>query len=280
MEKKPSEPTSEPTAVTAKQLTPDAIRAELLAVNARALRAYQRLLDISCFVFSGNTLASERDYQAFSASVRFAPWEKSRLTFERAKFEAERWMLRGMLTDGLRIAGDLTEACRSAAAFLAALADPGLAAEEVRKRAVAERPKFLRLGLAKRSEYLETTYGIATKLAPSMHSIADLTACLVARGGMVTKADCNTPEGLLLRLAAISLRPKESAATPDQPAVPAGAELRITEARKIFTPGQVIELSKEEHLTVILTFSLYVSTLVQSLQEKFPAGASGSQAGA
>lgn len=244
--------------------------------GSRAFGAYQYLMDVSVFFLGGSMLTSEKDFTDFRAAVRFAPSEANALSFERAKFESQRWLLRQALEEGLQMVAVVLEEVRTLCSMAKHLGkdEEGLQAA-MKEVTGAERLAFRRMSIPARLEQLKERYGLEPSQAAGVLSLLAVANCLQSHNGVVTKTEGGESGHLEIRLNGFQVREREGQAAKD------GQKemvVQMTEAVKRVAVGQPIELNRFEHMGAILCICLFTSSLLQAA-DRFLSGLDGDSAG-
>ncbi len=237
------------------------LRNGLKKVGFRGFAALQQQMDVTIFFQSGAMLANEKDFGELRSEARFAASESTALTFERAKFESQRWFLKNSLLECLRIVAVVLEDARTICALSAHLDKSGEELKTLSREITGKsRQAFSRLPLDGQLAALEKEFGLNTPHAESLLSVVALAKCLTLRSGVVGKADCGEGDSLVIKMHGLQVHPGESSAS----AAEAGVKIQATAATKTIGPGQPVDLSRQEVLAIMLSHCLFLSSLLQS----------------
>lgn len=239
-------------------------------LGQKYLGALQRIFDTAAFIVEGARQVNERTYDDFSSAVRFLPSQQQHRSFDAAKEEAERWMLRNLLADAFSVAVPFLEDIRSVAALAHWKAETPTDQQGLQRILGEDRRAFLALDLAEKFAYLQNTHGISSQLSAQVQALAKVGTCLTARGGVVSERDLTDGGELSFSLVALQLIPMQQGSVNGGSSTgEAGATIvpQFGELRRTFGVGQTIKLEKADYLNVITTLSLFVSSILKSLQE-------------
>lgn len=238
-------------------------------IGQKYLGALQRIFDTAAFLVEGARQVNERTYDDFSSAVRFLPSQQQHRGFDTAKEESERWLLRNLLSDAFTVTVPFLEDIRSVAALARWKSESPDDQAGVQRILGEDRRAFLALDLAEKFKHLQDVHGLSSQLSPQVQALAKVGTCLTARGGIVSDRDVNDGSQLSFTLIALQLVPMQqgsvSGGTPDGDG---GATIvpQFGELRRSFNVGQAIKLEKADYLNVITTLSLFVSSMLKSLQ--------------
>ena len=241
------------------------LRKGLKKVGFRAFAAVQKQMDIAQFFNTGAVLANEKDFLELRAEAKFAASESTALSFERTKFEAQRWFLKNSLLETLRIIAVVLEDIRTICALASHVDKTGEELQSVSKEITGKtRQAFSRLPLEAQLDTLEKEHEVKSPYRESVESFVALAKCLSLRNGVVGKADAPKGDGLVLRFHGLQVQAGEGASiNPGQ----ADLKLKPSLATKVIGLDQPIDLSRQENLAVFLSMCLFLSSLLQSADE-------------
>ena len=244
-----------------KKLDLQELRNGLKKVGFRGFAALQQQMDVTLFFQSSAMLANEKDFGELRSEARFAASESTALTFERAKFESQRWFLKNSLLECLRIVAVVLEDTRTICALSAHLDKSGEELKTVSREITGKgRQAFSKLALDGQLQALEKEFGVTTPHAESLLSVVALAKCLALRSGVVGKADCGEGDSLIVKMHGLQIRPGEASASASE----AGVKLQATATTKAIGIGQPVDLSRQEVLAIMLSHCLFLSSLLQS----------------
>jgi hypothetical protein len=243
----------------------ESLRANLARTGSRAFAAFQYGMDTSLFLLSGSMLANEKDFAQLKTNVRFAPSEAHSLSFERAKFESQRWLLKNSLQDALRVTTGILEDTRTICSLAAHLDKKDEELQAALKEVTGKsRTAFARLSLIARLDHLKENFAIECPHRTSLMSLLKVANCLQSHGGVVTKADADGGPELIVQLFGISLTQQEPS-TDDlaNGESQKSVQLHLKQGIKRIPVGQPIEFTRGEHMASILSLCIFTSTLLQ-----------------
>ena len=243
----------------------DTLRGNLARAGSRAFASYQQTMDKSLFFMSGSMLANEKDFNELRSNFRFAPSEKHAMSFERAKFEAQRLALKNSLQEGLAALAILLEDVRVICSMAAHVGEKD---DEV-KAAVKEitgkpRAAFFKLPLPARLDQLKEQFEIPVAQKESIESFLRLVNCLQAHGGVVGKADVDSSGALNIPLMSFGIGADDDPAPGErEKSAEKKLQLRVLPKVKTIAAGQPIDFNHAEHIATILTLCVVTGALVQ-----------------
>jgi len=261
-------------------ITKESLRSNLAQSGSRAFAAFQYGMDTSLLLLSGSMLANEKDFTQLKANVRFAPSESHSLSFERAKFEAQRWLLKNSLQDALRVTTGMIEDVRTLCSLAGHLGQQDEKLQAALKEITGKsRTAYLRLSLDARLDRLKQDFGIECAQRGALLSLLKVFNCLQSHGGVVTKADADNGPELVVHLFGISLTPQESAkGDSENGEIHKGVQLHLKQGIKRIPVGQALEFTRGEHMATILSLCIFTSTLLQETDKFLQAAGVGPEA--
>jgi hypothetical protein len=228
----------------------------LSEIGQRYLAALQRTFDIAAVLVSGAGAATEEGYEAVAKAVRFRPSAQSHRNFKNASDEARRYLLKSVIGDSLSLVipflEDVRTFCAAATWNNAGPRDP----EVLRKILTTEREEFLKKSLTSMMETLKGDFAVFSPLAGSVFALMKAGVCLGSRAGVVSEDDI-TFEGEL----AFSLVAMDVTAGEESP--------KVAELRCAFAVGETLKLKDEEHLHIVSTIAMFVTSMLHSVRDAF-----------
>lgn len=246
-------------------ITKESLRANLARTGSRAFAAFQHGMDMNLLLLSGSMLANEKDFSELKAKIRFAPSESHALSFERAKFESQRWLLKNSLQDSLRVATAILEDVRTICSLVAHLDKEGAELQSALKEATGKsRTAFLKLPLVARLDRLKEDFQIECPQRDSLISLLKVVKCLQSHAGIVTKSDADNGAELAVHLFGITVTSKELIERDGNHSdLQKSSQLQLKQGTKLIPVGQAIEFSRGEHMATILSLCILTSSLLQ-----------------
>lgn len=246
-------------------ITREGLRANLARTGSKAFTALQYGMDTSLFFLSGAMLANEKDFSQLKTNVRFAPSQAHSLSFERAKFESQRWLLKNSLQDALRVTTAIIEDSRTICSLVAHLDQQDEELQAALKEVIGKsRTAFSRLSLIARLDRLKEDFGIECPQRAAVVSLLKVVNCLQSHGGVVTKADADGGPELIVPLFEISLTPQDATTAGSEAGQSQkNVQLRLKQGIKRIPVGQPIEFTRGEHMAAILSLCIFTSSLLQ-----------------
>ena len=199
---------------------------------------------------------------------------------ERAKFEAQRWLLKNSLQDALRVTTGMIEDVRTLCSLAGHLGQQDEKLQAALKEITGKsRTAYLRLSLDARLDRLKQDFGIECAQRGALLSLLKVFNCLQSHGGVVTKADADNGPELVVHLFGISLTPQESAkGDSENGEIHKGVQLHLKQGIKRIPVGQALEFTRGEHMATILSLCIFTSTLLQETDKFLQAAGVGPEA--
>jgi hypothetical protein len=174
------------------KMHPTGIEILPMEANANLNVALQRILDIISYVHAGLSSVTEANFRENPSARTFHPAGNSQLSFSEAKAEAERWLLRGMITEAVDLTGAFLEEIFCLGLLVETCPETGrFDFAEFERAKGLELPKFHKLGFPQKLETLRARYGIASIYEKHFLTLNRLRNCMVHRGGLVSSHDEN-----------------------------------------------------------------------------------------
>ncbi|MDX2225482.1 MAG: hypothetical protein SFY92_00045 [Verrucomicrobiae bacterium] len=235
-------------------------------IGVKYLTSLQRIYDITTFSMASARLINETNYDEFARTLQVMPNASTRMNFDRAKEEAERWLFRNSLTDALSIVIPLLEDCRTVCALARWKVSKERKDADLQKITVDDRTAFLRMTLRDKFKHLKDVFGLASELESNIESLARTRACLAQEGGKVgERATGADEEDLVLRLKTVQFI--NTPVTGQNQEVSLNVSRQFAEIEKTFKKGEAIELSKMEQAAAIITITIFVTNLLEGVQK-------------
>lgn len=226
----------------------------------RYLDALQKIHDMVCFTLAGARGISERDYDEFSQQLQVMPRQQSRREFENAKITTQRWILRNSLGDALALVAPIMEDCRTICELCDAKAESKTDATSLAAIRGDNRQKFLQLKPEKKFDDLAERFNIQCDVKSHVLNLLHVTRSLMTNDGVLAKEDCDAEGGITLRIRSVQL-----AQSPDE-ADKLVLKRQIADSERRIQAGEEINFSKAEHIGSLLTIGVFVTEMLQGLQ--------------
>ena len=225
------------------------------------LKALQRVFDVMNYTLASERLLNEQEYEEFSRGNRVMPSQQSRLDYEGARDETNTWLLKQTLNEALGVLVLFLDDCRTLGT-LSSWKSKGGAGTDLQKKLQEDRVAFARMDLPAKLEHLEKEFELASPSSEHILSLFRARRILAANDARVT--DENLEDGeftVLLRSVQLKTNPGDK----QNPGVFVTSEMG--DLKRTFKTGEKLRLNKQEHLAVILTVSLFITSQAQSLKE-------------
>lgn len=218
-------------------------------IGEKYFAAIQRLSDLTVFNWASARTVSEQGYDDTGKSVSGLPATPYRLSFEAAKAENERWVLKHGVNEILGLTAIFLEDIRKLCGLVTfnaakANASGDLAALAAEINAAGPQEFGARL------KHIRERYNVGSPLEQEMLSIVNLGRLLFQQNGAVGNGETVT-----LALKAVQA-PAEGS-----------KEARIEPYTRSWKSGEQILLSREEHAAIFTTVSLFFSSFLSAVQE-------------
>lgn len=224
------------------------------------LEALQRVHDVVNYTLAAERLLSEDEYDAFSRQSRVMPSQKSKMDYHQAKGEMNRWLLKQTLNESLGALILFLDDTRTISTLSTWKSQGG--GGDIQQVLQDERLEFARLDLAGKINYLKERHSLFSPSEKHILSLHKVLRCLASREGTVPEAE-TTNGKLTVTLCIIQLK-----TTPSDAGQPGGVTVtsEIGDLVKEFNTGSEIRFNKGEHLAIILTVALFITSLAQSVK--------------
>jgi len=226
----------------------------------RYLDALQKIHDMVCFSLAGARGISERDYDEFSQQLQVMPRQQSRREFEHAKQATQQWVLRNSLGDALALVAPLMEDCRTICELCDAKAQGKTDAASLDKIRGENRQQFLQLKPAEKFDHLASHFNIQCEVKEHILVLLRITHSLMANDGKLAKEDCDSDGGVTLKIRSVQLT--QDPAQSDSLVL----KRQIADSERRIQEGEEIHFSKAEQIGSILTIGVFVTEMLQGLQ--------------
>lgn len=225
------------------------------------LEALQRVHDVVNYTLAAERLLNEDEYDEFSRQSRVMPSQKSRMDYNQAKEEMNRWLLKQTLNETLGVLVLFLDDTRTISTLSSWKASGGK--DDIQKMLQDERLEFARLDLPGKINYLREKHSISSPSEEHIMSLYQARRALATRDGAVPENEA-TDGKLTIKLRSVQLK------TAPSEGGQAGGVFVTSEVGDIvrdFSVGDKIRLSKSDHLAVILTVAFFITSQAQSLKE-------------
>ena len=219
-------------------------------IGLRYLSALQHLSDLMVFTWASANHVTEQTYEETFRSVAGLPSTQFRFPFDTVKAEATRWWLKNSLGEVLGLSVVFLEDIRKVCGLIAFNSAKAKASGDLASLAAEVNADNGMLDIPSRFKHLKNRYGLTVPLEAELLSLADLNRCFLQTGGTLLKGAT-----LTLQLKAI------------QPPAENTTEPRLGDYQHAWNSGERITLSREEHAAIFTTISVFLSTMLASVQE-------------
>ena len=233
------------------------VQTNLRDMANRYMGAVQRVFDLAASTIGSLRCQTEKDYDEFISLGRFMPAPQQHASFDAIRPISEQWVLRHLLSEALGTLVPFLEDCRSVGA-LAEWKVTGSDQQKIQRILGEDRQSFLRLGLPEKITHLKEMFSISSPSEGFLMGHLKLGQVL-AKGGVVGEGDGTDGNDLVVTLTGVQLEPAQAGGQ---------QQGRLVNVPKRFSPGQRVELKKEEILALLASIAVFVTTLMGSLQQR------------
>ena len=250
-----------PTKKTTESESPKPAQINLGEVVNNYLKALQRVFDVMNYTLASERLLNEQEYENFSRGNRVMPSQQSRLDYEGARSETSNWLLKQTLNESLGVLVLFLDDCRTLGT-LSSWKSKGGEGSDLQKKLQEDRISFARLDLPAKLKYLEDEFELSSPSNEHILSLFRARRVLANSSSIVREEDL---EGGKFTVKLRSVQLKTNPGGTENPGVFVTSEMG--DMVREFNAGEKLQLNKQEHLAVILTVSLFVTSQAQSRKE-------------
>jgi hypothetical protein len=257
-------------------------------ISRTFMAALQRQHDMLAYSLAGLRTSDPRAYDYYSAVSRVMPAPPLHLDSAQIQAYARSLMMRTTINDLLGLAAECLHRCHLLCTLIK-VRGRNRAPDEALDRQIGEAHQaFTQMNLQDKFEELEKTFGIMCDLEDSIFSLAAALRVLARVGGMVTNDDLSPDGKLTLEFMAMKdyeveteSAEAEEGETPVTPPpgvtrhpLPGDDSLlkkptktlsKLAETTRTFQPGEMLELSEEELLGLVVTVAKFLDGLFRSV---------------
>jgi len=226
-------------------------------VGLRYMNALQRLGDLAVLSWAGAQAADGPAYERLFQSIPGLPATEAHLPFPAAREEAERWELKHSANEVMGLTMVFLEEVRRHCAVIAFNAARATASGDLTALAAEINTPPPLADLEARLRQLRERYGASSPLEGELVSLAGFATALFQTHGVVPE---NQPP-LTLRLKMIRPSRPRPAAAESEPRVV------FFDFAQVWSTGEKIALTREQHAGIFTTVSLFISSLLASVRD-------------
>lgn len=220
-------------------------------IGNRYMSALQHLGDMMVLTWAGTRTVSEQTYEEVFRGVAGLPSTPFRLSFEAARSEAARWVFKSSLGDVLGLCQVFLEDVRKICGLVSFNVAKKSGTGDLASLAAEINAETGAVDVPARLKHLKDRYSLLVPLETQIGSLAALHHNFTHIGGVVPK---DAP-AITLHLKVI------------QPPAEGQKEPRLADYQRTWKPSERIVISREEHAAVFTTASVFLSTMLASVQE-------------
>ncbi|XHR28061.1 MAG: hypothetical protein ACFUZC_19290 [Chthoniobacteraceae bacterium] len=219
-------------------------------IGRRYVGALQHLGDLMVLTWAGTRVVTEAGYEEVFRSVAGLPSTPFRLNFESARAEAARWNFKSSLGDILGLNQVFLEDIRKICGLVSFNVAKQSGNGDLASLAAEINAETGSVDIPARLKHLKERYSLSVPLEPQMQSLHALHYHFIHTGGVVPQNGAVT-----LQLKVI------------QPPAEGQKEPRLADYQRTWNPGERIAVSREEHAAVFTTVSIFLNSMLGSVQE-------------
>jgi|GEM_PF-540092 len=230
-------------------------------VADRYLDHYQKLFDLLIFSLSSFRKASEQDYDEFANQLVIMPKNKVRMSFEKAKDATEGWVLKHILSEALGSVVPLMEDSRTICALCDFKAANSNDSAKLQAITTTDRQEFVQLPIAKKFDVLNSKYGLTSEVQEHVISLMEVTRALLVKDGVLTLEETGNQPEITLKIRSVTL-----VQNPGPNNESFNLSRKISDNTRTVKVGEKIVLSKAEQFGSLITLAIFLSSLLQGVQ--------------
>ncbi len=236
---------------------------KLSEVATTYIESLQRLFDLSAMILGSTRLINESQYDEFSKSMGVMPANQKRMSYDAAKEETERWVLKHILSEGLGACMLAMSDCRTICALTRWKAAGEKDQEEVKKILGPDKQDFDLMPMSEKFAFMSKEFGVDSQFVEHLDRLIKLRQCLVSRGGKVTEDEAVDSGSLVLKLKSVQLQTSPIDAN-DLSSMRVSTQLSDLEIK--LPVGERIRLGKNEQVAIIITLAFFITNLMEGVQ--------------
>ncbi|MDR2863260.1 MAG: hypothetical protein LBV54_05240 [Puniceicoccales bacterium] len=233
----------------------------LQAISQNFLGALQRQFDLLAYNLAASQQVEAEKYEGFARQVKIMPVQQLHLDFGQIQAYSRGLLSRQTINDLLNMAAACLDNCHLLCQLIRSQSALKANPEEANKKLSETQGAFVRLALQDKFEAFEREFEIMCELEDALIAIAISLRVLMARNGVVAKEDVNADGELVFEFKTVQTINPPKGIENQQP------EVRIVDTRRAFHPGDRIELSNSELLSLSITIASFFHNLFRSVDE-------------
>ena len=218
-------------------------------IGLRYLGGLQHLSDLMVLTWAGVRNVSEESYEETFRSVAGLPSTQFRFPLDTARAEAARWWFKSSLTEVLGLCLVFLEDVRKVSGVVAFNAAKAAGTGDLAALAAEINANTGPLDIPTRLQHLRSHYGLNIPLESEILSLVAVNRCFLQASGMI-------PKGATLTLHLKAVQP-----------VPGETNPHLTDYRRTWKSEERITVLREEHAAVFTTISVFLSSMLASVQD-------------
>jgi hypothetical protein len=231
-------------------------------ISRNFLTALQRQYDMLAFTLAGIRTADSKTYDYYSSVSRVMPAPGAHLNHEQMVAYARGLLLRTSINDLLALSAECMNQCYLLCTLIQLRGRNQNSQPDIDKIIGEKQEAFVRMKLQQKFNELEQSYSIVCDLEDGIFSIATALRVL-ARGGLVTNDDLS-PDGALT-LEFKSMQKPDEGDSVSSTVSPQGIKTKLVDTQRTFRPGEVLDLTDEELLSLNITVAKFLDGLFRSV---------------
>lgn len=233
----------------------------LQGISRNFLTALQRQYDMLAFTLAGIRSADPKAYEYYSSVSRVMPAPGAHLNHEQMVAYARGLLLRTSINDLLALSAECMNQCHLLCTLIKLRGRNQNSQPDIDKVIGEKQEAFVHMKLQQKFNELEQSFSIVCDLEDGIFSIATALRVL-ARGGLVTNDDLSPDGALTLEFKSMQKTEEENASTS---ASPQGIKTKLVDTQRTFRPGEVLDLTDEELLSLNITVAKFLDGLFRSV---------------
>jgi hypothetical protein len=250
------------------------VHIDLVALQATFFRRLQHQLDVTKVLQVGCEQVTVEQVANHPEFGSFIPANGAKLTHDRAKSEAQDWLLRGFLRDAIEGAGLFLDECLQVCELLPLAARDSASAYDFQRVFSDFARRNHKLHFPQKIMKLEREFGVATRFNAHVLSLSKARTCVVHRLGVVSTLDADETGVLkiIFQHMKLVIRGHETGQelVLDRPGIAtteeSTLELHFVDSERQFSIGEQVRLQAHELYDTIITLWRFGLATAQAIE--------------
>ena len=230
----------------------------LQGISRNFLTALQRQYDMLAFTLAGIRTADPKAYEYYSSVSRVMPAPGAHLNHEQMVAYARGLLLRTSINDLSALSAECMNQCHLLCTLIQLRGRNQNSQPDIDKVIGEKQEAFVHMKLQQKFNELEQSFSIVCDLEDGIFSIATALRVL-ARGGLVTNDDLSPDGALTLEFKSMQKTDDENTSSPQ------GIKTKLVDTQRTFRPGETLDLTDEELLSLNITVAKFLDGLFRSV---------------